>query len=98
MEGDMTVYDPEPKIPTGDLGHGLSLGGLLLTIFAIAIWVWIPPPTRTGSFVTVSFWLLLISGIVLMICGHFRKRRDTDSEDEEDVTKKTEVENRRDAA
>jgi hypothetical protein len=98
MEGDMTVYDPEPKVPMGDFGHGLSLGGLLLTVWAIVIWIWIPPPNRTGSFVTVSFWILFISGIVLMIWGHFRKRRDTDSEDEEDVTKKAEVENRRDAA
>jgi Na+/melibiose symporter-like transporter len=98
MEGGMTVYDPEPKIPTGDLGHGLSLGGLLLTIFAIAIWVWIPPPTRTGWFVTVSFWTLFISGVVLMIWGHFRERRDTDVCEHPETGKNTEVENRRDAA
>jgi hypothetical protein len=98
MEGDMTVYDPEPKIPTGDLGHGLSLGGLLLTIFAIAIWIWIPPPTRTGSFVAVSFWILFLSGIVLMIWGHFRKRRDIEVCEHPEKEKHTEVKNRRDAA
>jgi hypothetical protein len=93
----MSVYDREPKIPLGDLGHGLSLGGLLLVIWAIAIWLWIPPAKRTGRFVTVSILAFFISGIVLMIWGHFRKRRDTDLFEDEEADK-SKIDDRRDAA
>ncbi|MCU1284989.1 MAG: hypothetical protein JWO13_1339 [Acidobacteriales bacterium] len=94
----MSVYDPEPKVPVGDLGHGLSLGGLLLVIWAIVISIWIPPRLRTGHLVTDSIWVLFIGGIVLMIWGHFRRRTDTDDFDHEEVLEKSESTNRRDAA
>jgi hypothetical protein len=93
----MSVYDREPKVPLGDLGHGLSLGGLLLVIWAVAISLWIPPPNRTGRFVTVSILVLFVSGLVLMIWGHFRRRSDSDLfEDEE--PERSKIDDRRDAA
>jgi uncharacterized membrane protein YqjE len=93
----MSVYDREPKVPLGDLGHGLSLGGGLMVLWAIVIWLWIPPPNRTGRLVTDTIWVLFVSGIVLMIWGHFRKRRDVDLFEDEEL-KESEVEDKRDAA
>src|SRR4051812_22864155 len=77
----MSVYDPEPKKETGDVGPGFIIMGGILLFSDLVMQLVIPQRQWTSWFLPTIFWVCFFLGVAFVSYGSrkLRERRRKDA-------------------